>query len=205
MRQKILNSARKLFIEKGYNKTTLNDIVKGANTSIGNYYFYYKSKENVLLEIILSNIEVLDEIVQKVVDEHNISNLIKRVSVMIYVYSYELLNNKEIVDLHIMGSSFPGIRKNISLKIKDIFNRHKNHKDEEVFNEEFLNYIDILPILYKSIIIDLCESYHLGDFDRSKEEMLEFMVRWILKSFGIKTSLINKNLEFLSSINIFGK
>ncbi|MGH7695772.1 MAG: TetR/AcrR family transcriptional regulator, partial [Gemmatimonadaceae bacterium] len=44
-RDKILRAAAKLFVQKGYEDTTMQDIVKAARTSIGNVYFYFDNKE----------------------------------------------------------------------------------------------------------------------------------------------------------------
>jgi AcrR family transcriptional regulator len=51
-RARILRAAKKLFSEGGYDKTTMQDIVREAKTSIGNAYFYFSNKE-ALLESLL--------------------------------------------------------------------------------------------------------------------------------------------------------
>ena len=45
---RILRAARKLFAERGYDRTTMQDIVREAKTSIGNAYFYFSNKEALL-------------------------------------------------------------------------------------------------------------------------------------------------------------
>lgn len=47
-RDKILRAARKLFAQRGVEATTMQDIVKAAGTSIGNLYFYFANKEELL-------------------------------------------------------------------------------------------------------------------------------------------------------------
>lgn len=47
-RDKILRAARKLFAQRGVDATTMQDIVKAAGTSIGNLYFYFANKEELL-------------------------------------------------------------------------------------------------------------------------------------------------------------
>lgn len=47
-RDKILRAARKLFTQRGVAATTMQDIVKAAGTSIGNLYFYFANKEELL-------------------------------------------------------------------------------------------------------------------------------------------------------------
>lgn len=44
----ILKAARKLFAEKGFDKTSVREIVKEANTSMGNLYFYFPNKLEIL-------------------------------------------------------------------------------------------------------------------------------------------------------------
>ncbi len=44
----ILKTARILFSEKGYEKTSVRDIVKEAHTSMGNLYFYFPNKVKLL-------------------------------------------------------------------------------------------------------------------------------------------------------------
>jgi AcrR family transcriptional regulator len=51
-RERILAAARKLFLERGYDATTMQDIVAEAGTSIGNAYFYFGSKERLVGEMI---------------------------------------------------------------------------------------------------------------------------------------------------------
>jgi len=51
-------SALSVFEEKGFNNTRVKDITKKAKTSVGNFYNYFKSKEEVL-EVIMSGIAEL--------------------------------------------------------------------------------------------------------------------------------------------------
>jgi AcrR family transcriptional regulator len=53
----ILDAAQKLFVEKGYAKTTVTDILNVYGLSKGLFYHYFKSKE-----------EVMDAIIERIVD-----------------------------------------------------------------------------------------------------------------------------------------
>ncbi len=48
LRQRILDAAWELFDEKGYKKTTVNDIIRRADTSKGGFYYYFESKDELL-------------------------------------------------------------------------------------------------------------------------------------------------------------
>jgi AcrR family transcriptional regulator len=51
-KQDVLNAALKLFCEKGYHATTMDEIAKEAGTGKGTVYWYWKSKEDIFLELL---------------------------------------------------------------------------------------------------------------------------------------------------------
>ena len=53
-KQKIIAVATEVFMEKGYEKTTMQDIVKGVNMSSGAIFHHYKSKKDILDGVIQS-------------------------------------------------------------------------------------------------------------------------------------------------------
>ena len=52
-KKEILMIARKLFAEKGYDQTSINDILKIIEIAKGTFYYYFTSKEELLEEIIM--------------------------------------------------------------------------------------------------------------------------------------------------------
>jgi AcrR family transcriptional regulator len=57
-RKEILLTARKLFVQKGYDQTSINDILKIVDIAKGTFYYYFASKEEVLQAIIM---DIVDE------------------------------------------------------------------------------------------------------------------------------------------------
>ena len=51
-KHQILEAALRIFIIKGYSKTTMDDIVNASNLSKGALYHYYKSKKDLFLSLI---------------------------------------------------------------------------------------------------------------------------------------------------------
>lgn len=51
-REPILRNAARLFSEKGYSGTTVDDIVQATGIAKGTFYIYFKSKEDLLIEVI---------------------------------------------------------------------------------------------------------------------------------------------------------
>ncbi len=59
---KILYAAEKLFNEKGYSKTKINDIMDYCNLATGTFYVYFKDKEMLLTEIYQPIVDSIDSI-----------------------------------------------------------------------------------------------------------------------------------------------
>ncbi len=56
-KREILMVARELFVTKGYEQTSVNDILKIVDIAKGTFYYYFASKEAVLAAIILDIVE----------------------------------------------------------------------------------------------------------------------------------------------------
>lgn len=62
----ILDTARKVFVEKGYKSVTMKDIVEACGISRGGLYLYFDSTEQILLEILQMEAEETDDIFRKI-------------------------------------------------------------------------------------------------------------------------------------------
>ena len=56
-KNEILDTAEKLFAEKGFDKATVNDILEAAGIAKGTFYHYFKSKEEALNAIVRRRID----------------------------------------------------------------------------------------------------------------------------------------------------
>ena len=61
MREKILNTATQLFIQKGSEKTSMQDIAQTAGISKGAIYHHFKSKDEIVLAVMSSRQELMEE------------------------------------------------------------------------------------------------------------------------------------------------
>ena len=46
-KNKFVSAAWQLFYEKGYNKTTVDDIIELSGTSKGSFYYYFSTKDEL--------------------------------------------------------------------------------------------------------------------------------------------------------------
>ena len=61
-KQYILDTARKVFVEKGYKNVTMKDIVEACEISRGGLYLYFDSTEQILMEILHMEAEETDDL-----------------------------------------------------------------------------------------------------------------------------------------------
>ncbi|WEA03840.1 TetR/AcrR family transcriptional regulator [Mucilaginibacter sp. SJ] len=69
MHKRILNGARKIFLEKGYEQASMRSIANEINYSPGSLYFYFKDKSEIFQELhkegfqlLLNQFKVLDKV-----------------------------------------------------------------------------------------------------------------------------------------------
>ena len=65
-KNRIEDAAKELFIRQGFHATSMRDIASRAETSLGNLYNYYRTKEAILESIIASYQKVIDTRLQEV-------------------------------------------------------------------------------------------------------------------------------------------
>lgn len=67
-RKLILESAAKLFVEKGYESTTIDDISKDCEFSRRTIYAYFQSKETIMQHIVLNGLEKLKNRIAEILE-----------------------------------------------------------------------------------------------------------------------------------------
>ena len=64
-RLKLLNAARDMFAEKGFDSTTIDDITERADVGKGTFYYHFTDKENVIAELVKRMMDELMEAMDK--------------------------------------------------------------------------------------------------------------------------------------------
>jgi AcrR family transcriptional regulator len=57
IRQQIIEAANRLFYQRGYNQTSFRDIADAVSIPRGNFYYYFKTKDDILYAVIDHRIE----------------------------------------------------------------------------------------------------------------------------------------------------
>lgn len=104
-RKEILIAARELFIKKGYEQTSVNNILKMVNIAKGTFYYYFPSKEEVLEAIILDIVEEGIIRAENILKDKSIP-LVNRIMMAIMAQEPEFEGSDEIKDeLHNVENS----------------------------------------------------------------------------------------------------
>lgn len=76
-KQEFLNIALELFYQKGFENTTINDIIYQAGVSKGAFYHYFNSKEEVLETIARQYVEKKLDVIEKIAGQDDLNSLEK--------------------------------------------------------------------------------------------------------------------------------
>jgi len=95
-KEKIIKTALKLFATKGFYNTTIADIAKEMNMSVGNMYNYFHSKESLAKELLMYISKIFGEELRKI-NESNLTTK-EKIKEIVKLYFTMAENDPELVD-----------------------------------------------------------------------------------------------------------
>ena len=119
-RQEILRTAARLFQQRGYDATSMNDVAASLKLSKGGLYHHFQSKDEILFEIMNHAMDITEERVLGPV--RGIANPEERLRALIRLHIEVVLSprDREItVMLHENHPLPPALRKRINARKKD--------------------------------------------------------------------------------------
>lgn len=119
-RQEILRTAARLFQQRGYDATSMNDVAAALKLSKGGLYHHFQSKDEILFEIMDHAMQITEERVLKPV--RGIADAEERLRALIRLHIEVVLSprDREItVMLHENHPLPPGLRRRINSRKKD--------------------------------------------------------------------------------------
>ena len=131
-RREILIAARELFVKKGYEQTSVNDILKIVDIAKGTFYYYFASKEEVLEAIILDIVEEGARRAEMILKDKSIP-LVNRIMMAIMAQAPEFEGSDEIKE---------EIHKVENAKLEQLYLRAMLKRMTPVLQEPILEGID---------------------------------------------------------------
>ena len=168
-KREFIITSLELFAEKGYDKTTIQDIIDQMGVSKGAFYHYFSSKEDIIITIAREYVSGAIHIIKGIAEKRDLNAVEKVNTLMESVNQYKAQQEEH------------------RLKIKGIFSKEKNIKLERKIESAFKG--DALKYLKE--IID--QGIEEGSFDTiNSKELAEFMLFAINAMNASIDELVNK-------------
>ncbi|KJS84160.1 MAG: hypothetical protein JM58_11485 [Peptococcaceae bacterium BICA1-8] len=192
-KNELLVIAEKLFLEKGYEETSIEDVLKASGLSKGGFYHYFKSKEEVLGESINNFAEILLEI-EPIIEDQGF-NALEKLNRFMKKKVASQKQKKEIIKYlcMLMKSDFTLYKYSLTIaqKYVDPFARIIEQGVEEgVFNVEFPH--ETADILLRAVT-SLPQSVFFTEYLEDKTKSAKYKVSLeaiIARALGIDSKEI---------------
>ena len=89
-RSELITTAQQLFYTKGYERTSVSDIVKAVGVAQGTFYYYFDSKTAVLEAVVAELIAQTQAILQEIVADETLAAIPK------WIQAFQVANNWKI-------------------------------------------------------------------------------------------------------------
>jgi AcrR family transcriptional regulator len=181
-RDVILRVAKKLFAEKGYEKTSVRQIVDAANTSMGNLYFHFPNKLSILKIICEEFVNILRDQIYKIHDKQFRPEVGFALDFRIgYITTLE---HPKTSKFWVAAQNIPEIHK-YSLENKRI--RLKTFFGDRISNEE----IHYLAIAVQGIADAIFEQKRQGNITENSSKLSNTIIDYSLRLLGYSPSEIS--------------
>lgn len=87
-RNELIEIAEALFIEKGYDYATIEEIIKRAEIAKGTFYYYFKSKSDILDAVLDQYVEEIDEFMKDIAVKKGMGAVEKMLKVFTFFREY---------------------------------------------------------------------------------------------------------------------
>lgn len=213
-KQEFLDAALEVFTEKGYESATINDILAKVKVTKGSFYYYFKSKEDVLNELASAQADNRIRIMESICKSPGIGALEKVNRIIEEMYAIRIRDAGRLLKNHQLLQNEENTRL-VNRIIGHILERAKTlyegiieqGVDENVFDTPYPGeaaemYIYLVNRLRDSIVKMLVQDDVNGDDMVLKEKVL-FYEALINGMFGTKSKGINLSgpvFEYIAAV-----
>ena len=175
----IIDTARKVFVEKGYKSVTMKDIVEACGISRGGLYLYFDSTEQILLEILQMEAEETDDIFTgSIVEEDTAADIL---TLFLKEQKKELLQKKN----------------NLTVAVYEYFFAHKSTDKNNMLRKQFEAGIRVIEKLIEAGIAS-------GEFYCENPKGAASNIMYVLEgmkinaqTFGITEKMVDEQLLYI--------
>lgn len=173
-KEKILSSVEELITAKGVNSFSLRDVSKAANISLGTLYYFYKSKDDLIYELMIKHMNQFEDDYLSWLKRHQ-NDLTKERFLEVIFYKGTKLFNRAKMHIFIINEC---IKENENLKTK--YN--------ELWEKWFEHILDGVKLVFTN---------------EKDPETLSFILMFIIDGLVIQEVLHSKVIDVDKLINYF--
>ena len=105
----ILKISTKLFLDQGYDNTTIRQIAEASGIGRGHLYYYFRKKEDILIHIFK---QILNKIYNDVIESSDDKTEVLLSYAMIQcIFTYTLVFNEKLFRIYLQGSKIEIVRR----------------------------------------------------------------------------------------------
>lgn len=180
----ILDIALRLFAEKGYNNTSIQDISSAAGVSVGSLYFYFPNKKSIY-EALYADItrDYLKSIEESIRGETDLRQMILK-SIRMAVKS--LVANVHVTNFFLTNSHMADLKMKRNDWLNDMVDYTKRYYDEAVRNGQLkpLNTeLAAATVVYSIYYLLRYLSVYKTEFN--EEEVVNFLFSYTVRGLGL--------------------
>ncbi len=181
IRERIIETAWKLFHEKGFSETTINDIIRESEISKGTFYYYFRSKDNLLdtLSVILDS--EYEKLAAELPDDMNSFDKLIRINYAVHTFINDNIDYRLLAYLY--SSQITKDSAATSLLDRNRFyfrfleqiieeGRRRGELTDELSVFESVKFYSLEE---RALVTDWCmnnANYHLGEYSRKMFPMM---------------------------------
>jgi AcrR family transcriptional regulator len=190
-RAQMVAVARHLFVTNGYEATSMQQVVSEAGTSIGNCYFYFHNKEELLKAVIEEvNIEIGHEI-DAAIAQAPIGP--RRLAAAIDAGVRALLSHAAVMKLVLAQAANPALRDTMSsiyvVRVQRFFEAAP----------ELLHGLDrdLVAYAWEGALFNVMRAAVANEVNANIDELSTFLIRWNMRALGMDEETIGEALAFV--------
>ncbi|HNQ82694.1 MAG TPA: TetR/AcrR family transcriptional regulator [Bacteroidales bacterium] len=185
-RDKILAVAAKMFGKYGFQKTTVDEIARTAHKAKGSVYYYYKSKEDLFLAVVMQEIQFLKTgLTRVIVDSQDATGMIcnylmNRMMLMKDAVNYhESLKADFVADFSFLNDCREDFTRFEIDLMKAIIDRGIRENRFQIKDSYATAQVIILAM--KAIEIPFYHHHKISEYEQTIVELVDILVRGLEK------------------------
>ena len=188
-RAKIVAAAQRLFATRGYAETSMQQVVKEAGTSVGNCYFYFRNKEDLLKAVIEEVSAEIGREIDAAIAQVPIGPT--RLAAAIDAGVRALLNRMAVMKLMLAQTANPALRESVSsiyvARVQRFFDAAP----------ELLHGIDrnLIAYAWEGALFNVLGAALADTVPADAETLSTFLIRWNMRALGLSEEMIEQALS----------